>query len=174
VTAAGTALGFPPVSDADARLLILGSMPGEASLRARRYYAHPRNAFWPIMGELLGFPVAETGYDERCSRLRHAGIALWDVLAACTRRGSLDTAIVASSMVVNDFAAFFSEHPDVGRVYFNGGLAERVYRRQVLPRLPQPAAGLALRRMPSTSPAHASLTLAEKTAAWREMLTAAR
>jgi double-stranded uracil-DNA glycosylase len=174
VTGGGNATGFPPVSDAAARVLILGSMPGEASLRAQQYYAHPRNGFWPIVGELLGFPLAETGYDERCRRLRHAGIAVWDVLAACTRRGSLDTAIVSSSMVVNDFAAFFSDHPDIGRVYFNGGLAERVYRRRVLPALPPRAADLTLCRMPSTSPANASLTLAQKTAAWREMLTAGR
>lgn len=170
MSGADTALGFPPVSDATARVLILGSMPGEASLRAQRYYAHPRNAFWPIMGELLGFPVAETGYAERCGRLTRAGIALWDVLAACTRRGSLDTSIVASSMVVNDFAAFFADHPRVDCVCFNGGLAERVYRQRVLPSLPEPAAALRLRRMPSTSPANAALTLGAKTAAWREVL----
>lgn len=162
---------FPPVSDVRARVLILGSMPGEASLRAQRYYAHPRNGFWPIMGELLDFPVAETDYEERCSRLRDAGIALWDVLAACTRQGSLDASIEASSMVVNDFPRFFAHHPHIGCVCFNGGLAERVYRQRVLTMLTGPVAALPGHRLPSTSPANAALTLAAKTAAWRERLS---
>jgi hypoxanthine-DNA glycosylase len=170
VSGPGDVRSFPPVSDARARILILGSMPGEASLRARRYYAHPRNGFWPIMGELLGFAVAEADYEERCGHLTEAGIALWDVLAACHRSGSLDASIVTSSMVVNDFAAFFDRHPRVTRVCFNGGMAERIYRRRVLPSLAPGAAGLTLRRLPSTSPAHASLTLADKTAAWRDLL----
>lgn len=155
--------GFPPVADAGARLLILGSMPGQASLQAARYYAHERNAFWRIMGDLLG-AGPELDYPLRLEKLQAAGIALWDVIAACERPGSLDADIVSASVQANDFSAFFAVHRSIDRVFFNGGAAEASFRRQVLPGLKsQP---LALFRLPSTSPAHAARSYAEKLAAW--------
>ncbi len=155
---------FGPVADANATRLILGSMPGVASLRAGEYYAHPRNLFWRILGELLGMDPGMP-YAGRIAALTASGIALWDVLKSCTRAGSLDTAIEKDSIVPNDFATFFARHPRVRRVYFNGTTAEMVYRRRVLPNIQLGA--LEYQRLPSTSPAHAALSYADKLAAWR-------
>ena len=155
--------GFPPVADAAARVLILGSMPGEASLDAAQYYAHPRNAFWPIMGRLLG-AGPELPYEARLERLKAAGIALWDVIGACEREGSLDARIVASSVQANDFAGFFAGHAGVKRVFFNGAAAETAFRRHVLSGLSD--LPLAFCRLPSTSPAHAGMGFSGKLAAW--------
>ena len=104
------AQSFPPVADSSARVLILGSMPGAASLTAHQYYAHPRNAFWRIMGDLIG-AGPDLPYAQRLERLKAAGIALWDVIAECHRPGSLDSAIVGESVVANDFSAFFGRAP---------------------------------------------------------------
>ncbi|MEG3789205.1 DNA-deoxyinosine glycosylase [Lysobacter sp. CCNWLW3] len=156
---------FAPVAAADARVLVLGSMPGEASLAEARYYAHPHNRFWPIMGELVGAAPA-LPYEQRLQRLLDAGIALWDVLASCERVGSLDTAIRAPQ--ANDFAGFFAAHPRVATVLFNGAQAETSFRRLVLPGLAAPLP--ALRRLPSTSPANASHRPEAKLTAWREGL----
>jgi TDG/mug DNA glycosylase family protein len=161
---------FPPISAPDAEYLVLGSMPGVASLRQGQYYAHPRNAFWPIMADLHGF-AADLPYTERCACLVRARIALWDVLKTCTRSGSLDSAIVASTIVVNDFAGFLGAHPGVRRVLFNGATAEQAFRRHVLPGLPAEAAAIDYRRLPSTSPAHAAKTLAQKRREWGAALT---
>ena len=158
-----TIRSFPPVAAPDARRLILGSMPGEASLSAGQYYAHPRNAFWRIMGDLLGAGPA-LPYPARLARLAAAGIALWDVVADCERRGSLDAAIVRESVQANDFRHFFAEHPGIEQVFFNGTAAENLFRRHVLPRLDR--VPRELRRLPSTSPAHAARGYAEKLAAW--------
>ena len=163
--------GFPPLARPDARILVLGSMPSLESLARGRYYAHPRNAFWPIMTRLFG--LRATAWAERAEELTAHGVAVWDVLRACRRDGSLDSAIDESSIVTNDFAAFFRAHPEIRRVFFNGAKAESVYRRRVLPALGPDAAALPLRRLPSTSPAHAGLDLEQKTAAWRELLRAA-
>lgn len=155
---------FPPIAQADARLLILGSMPGKASLEANQYYAHPRNLFWPILGELVGASPA-LDYVERTRRLTANGIALWDVLKSCHRPGSLDADIDKSTMVANDFAAFFASHPHINRVFFNGATAEQAFRRYVLPTLE--AETLILHRLPSTSPAHAALSFHQKLESWR-------
>ena len=155
--------GFPPVADAAARVLVLGSMPGEASLRAGQYYANERNVFWRIMGDLIGAGPA-LPYEHRLERLKAAGIALWDVIAACERYGSLDSDIVNSSIRENDFSAFFATHRSIRQVFFNGAAAETTFRRQVLPGLA--GIDLQLQRLPSTSPAHAARGYAEKLAAW--------
>ncbi len=161
---------FPPIAGADARLLILGSMPGRASLEANQYYAHPRNLFWPIMGELVGAHPA-LDYEERARILIANGIALWDVLKSCRRPGSLDADIDKSSMVANDFVAFFSTHPHIDRIFFNGATAEHTFRRQVLPAIN--ADTFLLRRLPSTSPAHAAQSYHQKLQSWRIILEAA-
>jgi len=160
--------GFPPISRPDARVLILGSMPSRESLARRQYYAHPRNAFWPILTALLG--IEETSYAARTKRVTRSGVAVWDVLQTCFRTGSLDSAIDERSLVTNDFGSFFAAHPRLQAVFFNGAKAESVYRKHVLPGLSEAAANLPLQRLPSTSPAHAGMTLEEKTAAWRVLL----
>ena len=109
--------GFPPVASADARSLILGSLPGARSIAEQQYYAHPQNAFWRIMGELFGI----TGdYETRCAQLNANGIALWDVLHSSIRPGSMDADIKSDTAAVNDFADFFSAHPNIRTVAFNG------------------------------------------------------
>ncbi len=155
--------GFPPVSAADARILILGSMPGRASLDAGRYYAHPRNHFWPIVGAVLGF-APDLEYTERAARLIEHRIALWDVLRNCKREGSLDSAIDRTSLVPNDFAAFFAEHREIESIVFNGAAAESLYLRHVWHN------GVRYYRMPSTSPANATYTFQQKLEAWCSVL----
>jgi len=157
--------GFAPASSSRARLLILGSMPGAASLQAQQYYAHPRNAFWPILEAVIGIP-ANAPYQNRVRAAKRAGIAIWDVLAGCRRRSSLDSHIEGDSIVVNDFAGFFRSHPDIGCIAFNGAAAATLYRRHVLPVLDLPARELPRIQLPSTSPANARLTLADKRRAW--------
>src|ERR1700683_4602601 len=115
----GVIRSFNPVSDRSARTLVLGSMPGVRSLQASRYYAHPRNAFWPIMAKILNVSE-ESPYETRVQSLLTARIALWDVLHACVRNGSLDSAIETGSRVPNAFASFFKRHPEISLVCFNG------------------------------------------------------
>ena len=159
---------FDPVSRHDARILVLGSMPGVISLQQQQYYAHPRNAFWPIMSHLFGFD-ADLPYAERCRFLMDNGVAVWDVLKACKRPGSLDASIVASTMVVNDFPAFLLQHPGIGTICFNGATAEKTFLRHARPGFTaQKAEAIRLLRLPSTSPAHAAMRFEEKLAAWLE------
>jgi hypoxanthine-DNA glycosylase len=159
--------GFPPFARADARVLILGTLPGQASLAAEEYYAYPRNAFWPIMGELAGaFP--HLPYEARMLRLNEKGIALWDVCAQGFRPGSLDSNI--SKPAANDFRTFFRTHPHIKLIAFNGQPASALYRRLVLPGLPHSAQAIPREILPSTSPAHASLSFAQKLARWREVV----
>jgi TDG/mug DNA glycosylase family protein len=161
------AASFAPNADSKARILILGSIPGRESLRAERYYAHPRNQFWPIMATLLGF-APELPYAERLQALQHHGIALWDVMRSCQRAGSLDASIEPDSVEANDFADFFRSHPGIHSVFFNGATAQATYNKHVLPGLP--ALSLRYTRLPSTSPAHASLSLEQKLEAWKCIL----
>ncbi len=158
------AQGFAPVANSSATRLILGSMPGVASLQAQAYYAHPRNAFWRIQGELIG-AYPQLPYEQRLLLLHSAGIALWDVLASCLRAGSLDADIDEASIIVNDFQAFFIAHPHIDHVYFNGAKAEQCFKKYAAPTLDRPS--LHYQRLPSTSPAHAGMSFEQKLAAWR-------
>lgn len=158
-------VGFAPIARADARVLVLGSLPGRRSLEMGQYYAHPRNAFWPIMH---GLARAGGSYAERCRRLEAAGIAVWDVLHAAVRPGSLDSNISLNSVQTNDFWKFFSDHPLIECIGFNGRAAETLFRKRVLPQLDLGHARICL--LPSTSPAHAALSVGEKARIWRSML----
>jgi hypoxanthine-DNA glycosylase len=158
--------GFPPVARADAKVLILGSLPGKMSLEKQQYYAQPQNAFWRIMGELAGaFP--QLPYAERLACLGQHHIALWDVCAAAERPGSLDSAIAMESVEPNDFKEFFEKHAQIGHLFFNGAKAAELYRRLVLPALPVAAQALARTTLPSTSPAHAGMRFEQKLGRWR-------
>lgn len=155
---------FPPVTPAHPRVLVLGSMPGVASLRAGQYYAHPRNAFWFIMGRMFG-ATPELPYAQRLACLKQHHIALWDVIHRCCRPGSLDTAIDPASVQANDFNAFLRRHRSLRAICFNGASVEALFRRHALPAI-DPALLPALVRLPSTSPANARLGLEEKARAW--------
>jgi TDG/mug DNA glycosylase family protein len=159
---------FPPIVAPDIRVLVLGSMPGAMSLRMQQYYAHPQNAFWKIMGDLIG-AGRELAYPDRVERLKAHGVGLWDVLASCRRPdSSLDSAII--DMQANDFARLFSEQPALTQVFFNGAKAEEAYRRFVLRSLPETYGYLRYTRLPSTSPAHAGMPYSEKLNRWKQVL----
>jgi hypoxanthine-DNA glycosylase len=162
-------VGFPPIEDAAARVLVLGSLPGVKSLEMREYYAQPYNAFWRIMGELVG-AGADLPYPVRLVRLRTCGLAVWDVLASGEREGSLDSAIVPASIVVNDFSTFFARHRKLRLICFNGNTAAGLFTRKVLPTLEPQWAAIERRALPSTSPAYASLRFEQKLERWREAL----
>jgi hypoxanthine-DNA glycosylase len=159
---------FAPVARPDARVLILGTLPGAESLRRRQYYAKSQNAFWKILGELAG-AAPLMPYEQRLEALRDAGLALWDVCASAHREGSLDSNI--RDMRPNDFASFFGAHPQIGLICFNGQTAAKLFERFVAPELPELARGIARKTLPSTSPAHAGMRFEQKLALWREALT---
>ena len=156
--------GFGPVAAPDARILILGSMPGVASLEAGEYYAHPRNAFWLIMGALFG-AGPNLPYAERVARLKAERVAVWDVLQACEREGSLDSNI--RSELPNDLAAFFAAHPAIRRIGLNGAKAAATFRKYAAHSLP---ANAEVHVLASTSPAHAARSFEVKCDLWRAAL----
>ena len=157
--------GFAPVAGDDARILVLGSLPGQRSLSEGEYYAHPQNGFWRIMRELVG---AAGTYEERCNALVENRIALWDVLASSIRRGSMDADIRAENAEVNDFSGFFRTHGHVRIIGFNGQKAAQLFARLVDEHLQDTIDRTIV--LPSTSPAYASMSLAEKLDRWRSLL----
>ena len=153
--------GLGPVIDAHTRLIVLGSFPGVASLRAQQYYGHPQNAFWKILGELWGLPLAQRPYAERVQALRDHGLGLWDVYASCEREGSLDSDI--REPVLNDLASLRQHCQSLDAIAHNGGESFRHARHTR-------ALGLPVYRLPSTSPANASWSFERKREAWAEVL----
>jgi TDG/mug DNA glycosylase family protein len=150
--------GLDPVSGPSPRVLILGSFPSRLSLAGREYYGNPRNQFWRIMEDL--FSIKEClPYPERIGLLTARGIALWDVVASCSRTGSSDAKI--RSPVFNNIPAFLVQHPGVRLIAFNGAAARKFFDNQEI------GTGVDLLSLPSTSPAHAILTIREKTDRWR-------
>jgi double-stranded uracil-DNA glycosylase len=160
---------FDPIAGPDARVLVLGTVPGQRSLDEDQYYAHPRNAFWPIMQALFA-GGAQLVYASRIEMLVQARVAVWDVLHSAERSGSLDAAIASDSEVPNDIAGFLAAHPAVATVFFNGAKAEELFQRHVAATVDH----LRLRfyRLPSTSPANA-IPPAVKLEAWRAVVAAA-
>lgn len=151
-------LGLAPVIARHARLVVLGSFPGAASLAAQQYYAHPRNHFWPILSAIWGVDLVGIAYPRRLAELRRRGLGLWDVYAACRREGSLDSAIEAAEP--NDLGRLLRLAPGLRAVAHNGGESAR---SMAITR----ALGLDVLRLPSTSPANASWSFERKLAAWR-------
>lgn len=157
-------ISFPPIESPQARILILGSMPGIHSLTVQEYYAHPQNSFWKIMHVIYEMPVDT--YAQRQKLIVKNNIVLWDTLKACVRQGSLDSSIKTDTIEVNDFAKLFKKHPAITHVFFNGGTAESVFKKHV--QLPENIQRrLTFTRLPSTSPAHAGMTFKEKLKAWQ-------
>jgi hypoxanthine-DNA glycosylase len=161
--------GFAPVVDARAAILIVGSMPGVASLQAQQYYAHPRNQFWKIMDHICGAGV-QLPYAARLRALQEHGLALWDVLQSCVRPGSLDAAIVHTSAAPNDLPALLRRQPRIARLCCNGGAAYRALQRHFAVPLAQNFAHLDIRQLPSTSPANAGCSPQRKLTAWTAAL----
>ena len=159
----GLLQGLPPVIARHTRLVLLGSFPGVASLAAGQYYAHPRNQFWPLLSALLAEDLASAGYAQRLQRLRAHGLGLWDVIAACRREGSLDSRIRDAQY--NDLAGLRRRAPGLLAVAHNGGESARAMR--ITGQL-----GLAVYRLPSSSPANASWSFERKLAAWRAVFQA--
>jgi hypoxanthine-DNA glycosylase len=153
---------FDPVVDAHTRLLILGSLPGDASLKAGQYYGHPQNAFWRLVGGVIGRDLAVLPYDERLTALGTAGVGLWDVISSAERPGSLDAAIRATEAA--DLRGLVASLPALRAVAFNGGTAARL-GRAVLADRPD---AIALIDLPSSSPAH-TRPFADKAAIWAEL-----
>ncbi|HTV97102.1 MAG TPA: DNA-deoxyinosine glycosylase [Steroidobacteraceae bacterium] len=156
-------LGFPPISSPFARVLILGSLPGRLSLERGEYYANPQNSFWKIIAAQV--PDLPGDYPGRVRVLIEQRIALWDVLAAATRSGSLD-ADISDDSIPNNFRAFLHAHPEIRLIGFNGGTAAKLYERHVIPTLTDAQRAIPTAALPSTSPAHAALSFAEKAARW--------
>jgi hypoxanthine-DNA glycosylase len=157
--------GFPPIAGTDAKILILGSLPGQRSLELAQYYAHRQNAFWRIMAELFG---VEGDYASRCHQLMAQRIAVWDVLASSVRPGSMDADIRLDTAEVNDFARFLSDHVQIERICFNGRKAEQLFRKLVVPALAGNLPDLV--SLPSTSPAYAALSFDNKLEIWAGLL----
>jgi hypoxanthine-DNA glycosylase len=155
--------GLAPVAGPRTRLLVLGSFPGVASLRAQQYYGHPRNHFWPILAALWGVDLPALPYARRLQRMQAHGLGLWDVYASCRREGSLDSAIEQARP--NDLAGLVARLPALQAIAHNGGESARAMR---ITR----ALGLPVYRLPSTSPANASWSFERKLAAWRAVFDA--
>ncbi len=151
---------FDPVAGKDARILILGSFPGVASLEKQQYYGHGRNQFWPLLAQLLDVPLPDD-YDRRLAMLLAYRIALWDVLFSCQRQGSLDARI--RDPKPNDLEGFLRKYQDIGHVFLNGASAEKLFERFF------GHLTIARTRLPSTSPAHA-VSLSKKRDAWQAVL----
>ncbi len=163
---------FPPLIADGCRVLILGSMPGVRSLERSEYYAHPRNLFWPLMGELYG-AGRELPYADRITRLHSRRVGVWDVLAECDRPGSLDGSILPDSEIANDIDGLLRLHADISVVALNGGKAQQSYSRHIEPHLDDATRQrLRVLSMPSTSPANAGIPLAIKRAQWQRLLEA--
>ena len=163
------AYGFAPIVGRKPIALVLGSMPSRDSLRIGHYYAHTRNAFWSIMGALFG-AGPELDYSKRYRLLKRRRIALWDVVQQCQRHGSLDSAIIETSIIVNDIAAVLDRHPSIRYVFFNGAKAEQTCRRHLSAVVNNDR--IVLCRLPSTSPAYAALSFDRKLEAWHRLALA--
>jgi TDG/mug DNA glycosylase family protein len=155
------AAGFPPVVGPGARILILGTLPGAASLKQQQYYAHPQNAFWKMLEVLFHIP-AKTPYTERCEKVTAAKLAIWDVCHSACRPGSLDSAISAETVIANDIKGLLASYPGIELIAFNGNTAATLFKKHIKnTALPDTVT------LPSTSPAHASLRFEEKLERWR-------
>lgn len=155
---------FAPFADARTRVLVLGSLPGDASLKAAQYYAHPQNAFWRLIGGVIGEDLHAMAYPDRVEALRAAGVGLWDVIASAVRKGSLDAAI--RSPEAADLRGLIAGLPSLRAVAFNGATAAKGGRKILAG-----VEGLTLIDLPSSSPAHASRTLSQKAESWAILKT---
>ena len=160
-------IGLAPSVDERARVLVLGSMPGAASLAAREYYAHPANRFWPLMTRLLGEAETPSSYPARLEMLLRHHVALWDAIDVCDRVGSLDSDI--RNVKANDFTTFLERWPRIHTIGLNGGKAYATFAKANRPLLTRP--GLRVLKLPSTSPANARWRMDDLLAVWSELFS---
>ena len=160
--------GFPPVVQKNTQTIILGSMPGKDSLTAKQYYAHSRNAFWPIMGKMFG-ASPDLSYEKRLNVLLSNGVGIWDVIKSCRRKSSLDAHIEETTIVVNDFAHLMKQCSHLRLICFNGAKSEQTFNRYVDGDLIPTS--ITRIRLPSTSPANARMNFQQKLEIWREALS---
>ncbi len=160
---------FPPIGDSSACILVLGTMPGEESLRANQYYANSRNSFWKIMARFYGFAEDST-YQEKTESLKINGVAVWDVMHTCVRFGSIDSNIRQETIKTHDFLSFFREYPKITKICFNCRKAEQEFKRNVFPTLSTKLKCIAYMRLPSTSSAMTQKTFEEKYTEWSHAL----
>lgn len=165
----GKVVGFEPIENEVSSVLILGTIPGHDSLVKGEYYANSRNAFWNIMGELVS-AGPKLPYNDRIEILIRNGVAVWDVLRAGHRQGSSDAKIKNDSFEVNDFNSFLASHPNMTHIFFNGAKAEELFQRHVVPSLNPAFRAIGRQRLPSTSPANASMTVKLKVEQWRAII----
>lgn len=156
---------FEPVVGRDPRIIILGSMPGIISLQAVEYYAHPRNLFWTILAELFEIDIA-CSYQQRVRQVQELPLILWDTLKSCHREGSLDANISNQQIEANDIVGLVEQHPRLRAIACNGASSHKYFKRLVEPHLPA-AREIEVIKLPSTSPANAGMSWAQKLAAWR-------
>ena len=161
--------GLPPLSNPNlSKILILGSMPSSISLEQKSYYANLRNQFWPMMEYLFSISRLSS-YELRCQQLINKHIAVWDVLAQCTRQGSLDSAIIPSSIVVNDIGQFVTEHRKIKHIFFNGRKAEQIFNRYIFKEIVSLKPDIQYHSLPSTSPANAGISMESKQFMWKQI-----
>lgn len=171
-------IGLPPVLRGEPKILVLGSMPGRRSLESQQYYAHPQNLFWRfILMRITGerapqkLILSQENYSEYLERLERCHIALWDVLRACIRQGSLDSAIQAQSEEPNDFSVLLKAYSSIRRICFNGQKARSVFDKKVLPELRPQLSNIQLITLPSSSPANAAIAFEKKAEQWLAALS---
>ena len=159
---------FEPIIGREPRILILGSMPGVLSLKATQYYANPRNAFWSIMAELFNINI-EDNYQSRVEQVANLPLILWDTLKACHREGSLDSKILGQQIEANNIPDLVKRYDEIRAIAFNGAASEKYFRQLVIENMPGNR-DIELIKMPSTSPANASMSYQQKLTAWRRLL----
>jgi hypoxanthine-DNA glycosylase len=160
---------FSYLAQPDAKILILGSMPGKKSLQAQQYYAHPRNALWYILGQIFNFSI-ELSYPDKIQALHTNQLALWDVMKQCVRPSSLDADIIEDTIELNDFEMFLQQHPLIHTICFNGKKAEHSFKRYIGSWFYQDYSKVNLICLPSTSPANAAMSAEEKLQIWQAHL----
>ena len=156
--------GFPPVVGEQPKVLVLGSMPSQLSLKQGQYYGNPQNAFWWLMSQMFGFDLA-LPYESRVALVKQSGVAIWDVVFEAVRPGSMDANIQESALLTNDFATFFEKHPSIVLLVFNGKASQRLFRKHVNAEIDIPQLVL-----PSTSPAYAAMSRDDKLVQWQQIL----
>lgn len=155
---------FEPIIGRQPKVLILGSMPGVKSLQDQQYYAHPRNTFWPIMGELFSIKWSDS-YVQRVEQVKQLPVIIWDVLQSCQREGSLDSNIRSDQLQANAIPQLLLDNPTLVLIVFNGATAEKMFKQHLGSQISHPER-YTLLRLPSTSPAHAGKSFEQKLIEW--------